>query len=74
MSRLRRWILLAGYCPAFSVNPNGIQIIQPSVDAQRLRWVSVPKKFNPKRVGSIVRREEIQPFQGWFYFCFDYPA
>jgi hypothetical protein len=62
MSRLRRWILLAGYCPAFSVNPNGIQIIQPSVDAQRLRWVCVPKNFNLSGLFiyvSITRRSPI---------------
>jgi hypothetical protein len=29
------------------VNPNGIQIIQPGVGAQRLRWVSVRKFFQP---------------------------
>jgi len=30
-----RWI------PSTIANPNGIGIIQPSVDAQRLRWVIV---------------------------------
>jgi hypothetical protein len=28
-------------------NPKGIAIIQPSVDAQRLRWVNAPNKYQP---------------------------
>jgi hypothetical protein len=34
-------------------NPNGIGSIQPSVAAQRLRWVNTPTFSNPERVASI---------------------
>jgi len=34
------------------LNPKGIQIIQPSVDAQRLRWVRRDSENNPERVAS----------------------
>jgi hypothetical protein len=33
-------------------NPKGIAIIQPSVDAQRLRWVNTQKHINPEWVES----------------------
>jgi hypothetical protein len=36
-------------------NPKGIAIIQPSVDAQRLRWVKNTQSIaNPERVASSV--------------------
>jgi hypothetical protein len=45
------------------VNPNGIQIIQPSVDAQRLRWESVPQISNPERVESSSGGNGFNPFR-----------
>jgi hypothetical protein len=34
------------------LNPEWIQIIQPSVDAKRLRWVKRDSENNPERVAS----------------------
>jgi hypothetical protein len=45
-------------------NPKGIAIIQPGVDAQRLRRVNVPKHHQPQRGCITILRPTMQPIQG----------
>src|SRR6266568_9387061 len=49
-------------------NPERIAIIQPSVDAERLRWVNVPNDSSTLKGlnHSTARRGLIQSFQGWY--------